>query len=150
MLKDYTDEELLKQPVGYWTGVAQQLVVGAINETLGTLGIRQPHWWVLNLIDRSADGLTRAELPAGLRHYVPDETVATVADDLLARGWVHPDQSQRLHLTPEGTAALARLWERVPVTLSQVRAGFTDAEFIQLINLLRRVVDNLGGRSDLD
>ncbi|MFT2019802.1 MarR family winged helix-turn-helix transcriptional regulator [Streptomyces sp. 796.1] len=148
--KEYTDEELLKQPVGYWTGVAQRLVVDAINETLGTLGIRQPHWWVLNLINRSADGLTREELPAGLRHYVSAEAIATVADDLLQRGWVHVDESQRLHLTPEGTATLARLWELVPVTLSQVRAGFTDAEFIQLINLLRRVVDNLGGRSDLD
>ncbi|MFE6779115.1 MarR family winged helix-turn-helix transcriptional regulator [Streptomyces sp. NPDC057702] len=150
MLKTYTDEELLRQPVGYWTGVAQELVVGAINTTLGTQGIRQPHWWVLNLVDRSAAGLTRAELPAGLRHHVDDSVVGGVADELVGRGWLVAGEDERLRLTAEGSAALARLWELVPQTLARVRAGFSDAEYVQLINLLRRVVDNLDGRTDLD
>ncbi len=147
MLKMYSDEELLRQPVGYWTGVAQELVVGSINDTLG---IRQPQWWVLNLINRSDDGLTRAELPAGLRHHVDSAVTDSVADDLTGRGWLAEGREQRLRPTEEGPAALATLWERVPRTLDRIRAGFSDAEYVQLINLLRRVVDNLDGRSDLD
>lgn len=150
MLKEYTDEELLKQPIGYWTGVAQELVIGRINETLGTLGIRQPHWWVLNLVNRSDDGITREELPAGLRHYVDSSVTEPVVDELTGRGWLTTGDDRRLRLTDEGTAALGKLWELMPQTLAQIRAGFSDAEFIQLINLLRRVVDNLDGRSDLD
>ncbi|MBC3983560.1 winged helix-turn-helix transcriptional regulator [Streptomyces sp. AC536] len=150
MLKTYSDEELLQQPVGYWTGVAQELVVGSINDTLGSMGIRQPQWWVLNLINRSDDGLTRAELPAGLRHHVDSSVTDSVADDLTGRGWLAEGRDQRLRLTEEGSAAFATLWERVPQTLARIRAGFSDAEYVQLINLLRRVVDNLDGHSDLD
>ena len=44
----HPDDELLTQPIGYWSWAANQSVVGHIRTALATIELSQPQWWVLN------------------------------------------------------------------------------------------------------
>ncbi|MEE1928360.1 hypothetical protein V1J52_09155 [Streptomyces sp. TRM 70351] len=147
--EEVPDAELLEQPLGYWTGVAGTAIVGHINAALGREGIAQPHWWSLNRIHQAPRGLTRREVADIIAEGRPQLDVSVVGpalEELLARDWVGEDDGGRLRLTAAGSAALDRLWSDVmPATLAQIRAGVSDAEYVTVVRVLRRVVRNLGG-----
>ena len=81
-----TDEQLLAQPIGYWSWAAATSVRDHIRGHLATVGVTQPQWWVLNQLG-DPDGMhTRHDLTELLQGYldVGDQLQADI-DDLIAR-----------------------------------------------------------------
>ncbi|CAL9346114.1 MarR family transcriptional regulator [Streptomyces sp. enrichment culture] len=148
-LKEYSQEELAAQPIGAWTGQAYRLVVGALRGRLAVEDLTQPHWWTLNHVARDPGRWTRAALVARLAKYEDlGLDFDAVFDDLLARGWM-TEEAGVMTLTEAGEAGRVRARERNAEVHRQMREGIGTADFVTTINVLRRIVANLGGDGDL-
>lgn len=149
-LRAYATEELAAQPIGYWSGEAYRTVVGRIRSELAVESLTQPHWWILNHVDTAPRSWTIAALTERLRPF-DDQGIdlAAVFEDLKGRGWVAEDADGTLALSPAGRDGLERARGRVLPVNGQARAGITTGEFVAALNVLRRVIDNLGGDSDI-
>ncbi|MBB6075907.1 MarR family transcriptional regulator [Streptomyces paradoxus] len=149
-LKDYSPEELAAQPIGAWTGEACRRVVGAIRGQLAVENLTQPHWWTLNHASGARGHWTRATLTDRLTPYDDQNTdFDAVYDDLIARGWLTQDATGAMTLTEEGEAGRLRARERNIRVHHRTHDGISQADFITTINVLRRMVANLGGNGNL-
>ncbi|MCX4559927.1 MarR family transcriptional regulator [Streptomyces umbrinus] len=149
-LTPYPRQQLAAQPIGYWTGAAHREVVGRIRKELATESLTQPHWWILNHVAASPAHWTRAELTAKLTRY-DDQGIdfTEVFADLADRGWTTEDTAGALTLTEAGEAGRIRAKERNLRAHEQTHAGITEDEYVATLDVLRRVIANLGGDSDL-
>ncbi|MFC8722363.1 MarR family transcriptional regulator [Kitasatospora sp. NPDC057198] len=148
-LKEYPPEQLAAQPIGAWTGTAGRLVVGALREQLAVEGLTQPHWWTLNHAAGAPGRWTRAELTERLAPWDDQGTdFDAVYDDLAARGWL-VEEAGRMTLTEQGEAGRLRARERNLRVHRQAHEGIDTADFVTAVNVLRRIVANLGGNGDL-
>ncbi|MFD7527836.1 MarR family winged helix-turn-helix transcriptional regulator [Streptomyces sp. NPDC059849] len=148
-LREYSQEELAAQPIGAWTGVACRLVVGAIREQLAVEGLTQPHWWTLNHVAGEPGKWTRAALIERLAKW--DDLgidFSSVFNDLVDRGWLTEDAGL-MTLTEAGEDGRVRAKERNLRVHQQVHEGIDTADFVTTINVLRRMVANLGGDGNL-
>ncbi|MET9520892.1 MarR family transcriptional regulator [Streptomyces coeruleorubidus] len=149
-LKEYTHDELAAQPIGAWTGQAYRLVVGALRAQLAVEDLTQPHWWTLNHASGAPGSWTRATLTDRLTPYDDLNTdFDEVYDDLIARGWLTEDATGAMTLTEEGEAGRLRARERNLRVHEQTHEGIESADFVVTINVLRRIVANLGGNGNL-
>ncbi|MFG3115635.1 MarR family transcriptional regulator [Streptomyces sp. NPDC048197] len=148
-LKDYPEEELAAQPIGAWTGEAYRRVVGGLRAQLAVEDLTQPHWWTLNHAAGAPGTWTRAALTERLRPYDDLGTdFDAVYDDLTARGWLTED-ADGMTLTEAGEAGRQRAHERNLRVHRRTHEGIDTADFVTTINVLRRMVANLGGNGDL-
>jgi hypothetical protein len=149
VVKEYSQEELAAQPIGYWSGEAYRRVVGRIRAELAVEDLTQPHWWTLNHVAGAPGTWSRAKLAERL---IPFDDLGIdfggVFDDLIARGWMTEDAGT-LTLTESGEAGRLRARARNLGVHEQTHDGITTAEYVATINVLRRMVANLDGNSDL-
>jgi len=127
-------------------------VVGRIRKELAAESLTQPHWWILNHVAAAPAHWTRAELTAKLTRYDDQGTDFTeVFADLATRGWLTEDATgtATLTLTEAGEAGRLRAKERNLRAHEQTHAGITEEEYVATLDVLRRVIANLGGDSDL-
>jgi hypothetical protein len=149
-LQEYSHEELAAQPIGAWTGLAYRQVVGAIRAQLAVENLTQPHWWTLNHASGAPGKWTRATLTTRLTPYDDQATdFDEVYDDLTTRGWLTEDATGAMTLTEEGEAALLRARERNLQVHHTTHEGISPVDFVTTINVLRRMVANLGGSGNL-
>lgn len=149
-LTDYSDEVLAAQPIGYWSGETYRRVVGRIRADLATENLTQPHWWILNHVGSGPGQWDRKDLIARLAPF--DDLgldLDGVLDDLLERGWLTETPTQTFVLTEAGEAGRSRAADRGQQAQAQVHDGIAPHEFVAAINVLRRVIGNLGGNPDL-
>ncbi|MFI9331157.1 MarR family transcriptional regulator [Kitasatospora sp. NPDC052868] len=148
-IKEYSHEELAAQPIGAWSGAAYRQVVGALRAQLAVEDLTQPHWWTLNHVAGAPATWSRATLTERLAAY---EDLGIdfdgVFDDLLARGWI-TEEAGVMTLTKAGEDGRLRARERNLRVHEQMHEGIDTADFVTTINVLRRMVANLGGNSDL-
>jgi hypothetical protein len=149
-VRDYATDELAGQPIGYWSGETYRTVVGRIRSELAVESLAQPHWWILNHIDTTPRSWTRAALTERLQPF-DDQGLdfAAVFDDLTSRGWVDEDGDGTLALTPAGLDGLERARGRVLPINDRALAGISTDRFVDALNVMRQVIDNLGGNSDI-
>ncbi|MEU3396121.1 MarR family transcriptional regulator [Streptomyces filamentosus] len=151
-LKEYPRDELAAQPIGAWTGLAQRLVVGALREQLAVEGLTQPHWWTLNHAAGAPGRWTRAALVERLTPWDDQGTdFDAVFDDLVGRGWLTEGSGEAggMTLTPEGEAGRLRAAERNAGVHRKVHEGVDADDFATTVDVLRRIVANMGGDGDL-
>lgn len=138
-------EELAAQPIGFWSGEAYRRIAGALRESLAANGLSQPQWWALG---RLADAAwTRASLIAELAPYSAAEEgldVGEEIDGLVAAGWAGVSAGE-LAITPDGLERLHLAQQRNGETHQTTRDGISDEEYATAIDVLRRMVGNLGG-----
>ncbi|MFC9789670.1 hypothetical protein [Rhodococcus sp. NPDC127528] len=148
---DYPDDVVAAQPMGYWSDLAARTITGALRARLAVEQLTQPHWWTLNHVSGSPDSWTRATLARRLGEYSDEGTdFEAVFDDLAARGWLSTDAGAgTLTLTEEGEAGRRRAHDRNAEVHRQMQADVTTAEYVATVNVLRRMVANLDGRTDL-
>jgi hypothetical protein len=148
-MKEYSQEELASQPIGYWSGEAYRRVVGRIRAELAVEDLTQPHWWTLNHVAGAPGEWSRTKLAERL---LPFDDLGIdfggVFDDLIARGWMREDAGS-LTLTESGEAGRLRARDRNAHAHEQTHDGITTAEYVAALNVLRRMVANLDGNSDL-
>jgi len=148
-IKEYTREELAAQPIGYWSGAAYRAVVGRIRADLAVEQLTQPHWWILNHVAGAPGTWSRAALAERL---APFDDLGIdfdgVFDDLVRRGRLD-EQAGTLTLTEAGEAGRLRAKARGAKAHEQTHQGITTDEYVTALNVLRRMIANLGGNSDL-
>ncbi|MFF8954314.1 MarR family transcriptional regulator [Streptomyces sp. NPDC014894] len=152
-MKTYTEQELAAQPIGYWSGEAYRTIVAAIRAGLAEEALTQPHWWILNHVAGRPGHWTRGPLAARLITFDDQDTdFDEVFDDLVRRGWLAepagPAQGA-LTLTGGGEAGRARARARTAEVTRRIHEGVGTEEYTAALQVLRRMIDNLGGRSDL-
>ncbi|MDX2297411.1 MarR family transcriptional regulator [Streptomyces roseofulvus] len=147
--REYPEKEVAAQPIGAWSGSAYRSVVGALREQLAVEGLTQPHWWTLQHVAGDPGRWTRAALTDRLERW---DDLGTdfdgVFDDLVGRGWL-TEEAGRMTLTEAGEEGRARAKERNARIHRQVHEGVATADFVTTVNVLRRMVANLGGDADL-
>lgn len=98
-IKEYPQEQLAAQPVGYWTRAAADLVIGGLRAALAEENLTQPHWWTLNHVVSTPGEWTRPALTAKLAPFDDQNTdFEALYADLTARGWI-TEADGRLTLT---------------------------------------------------
>ncbi len=141
---------LERQPIGYWSGHTHRTVVGRIRADLAINGLTQPTWWILNHVAGAPATWTPATLTERLHVFDDQETDFVQAFEDLGRGGlldVRPDRSPEL--TASGVATLERARQLSATTLTRTMAGIGDGDYVAALNVLRRIIDNLGGDSDV-
>jgi DNA-binding MarR family transcriptional regulator len=137
-----TEEALAAQPIGYWSGAVHKAVVKRLRDTMATIDVTQPQWWILTRVD-AGDGLTRESITVQLESVAdgPND-VARAIDQLLHRGWIAADEAHRLHLTDAGRAAQGRIRELVAEVRAQIHEGISDEEYVAALKVMRRMISN--------
>jgi hypothetical protein len=149
-IKAYPDEVLAAQPIGYWSGEAYRTVVGRIRADLAVESLTQPHWWILNHVTGTPAEWDRERLISRLSRFDDlDIDFDDVIDDLLRRGWLTQAPAGTFSLTEDGAAGLARARDRVGRGQAQLFDGIAPHEYVAALNVLRRMIANLGGDADL-
>jgi len=149
-MKTYAEGDLVAQPIGYWSGAAYRAVVGRIRQDLAIERLTQPHWWILNHVAGAPGTWERVALTDKLRRFDDQGTdFAAVLDDLTGRGWLAEEENGRLTLTELGEQGRLRATERGLRANRQIHEGISPQEYAAALNVLRRMIDNLGGDSDL-
>jgi hypothetical protein len=150
-IREYSREELAAQPIGAWSGQAYRLVVGALRAQLAVEDLTQPHWWTLNHLAGAPGKWTRPLLTERLAPYDDQGTdFDEVYDDLVARGWLtEDDETGTMTLTEAGEEGRLRARDRNARVHQRTHEGIDPADFVTTINVLRRMVANLGGNGNL-
>ncbi|WP_405650891.1 MarR family transcriptional regulator [Streptomyces sp. NBC_00019] len=148
-IKEYSQEELAAQPIGAWSGEAYRRVVGGIRAQLAVENLTQPHWWTLNHAAGDPGRWTRAALVERLTPY-DDQGIDFdgVFDDLVARGWL-TEEPDGMRLTEAGEAGRVRARERNLRIHERTHDGIDPADYAVTVDVLRRMVANLGGEGNL-
>ncbi|MBO0714755.1 MAG: winged helix-turn-helix transcriptional regulator [Acidimicrobiales bacterium] len=108
----------------------------------------EPRQWTLLRAVADAEGQSQNALGDALS--IPPSSMVALVDHLEDRGLLkrRPDpadrRSRKLYITPKGTRAIENAWELAAGFERTLCAGFTTNQRQQLIELLSRVVDNLG------
>ncbi|MFI1255526.1 MarR family winged helix-turn-helix transcriptional regulator [Streptomyces netropsis] len=137
------------QPIGYWSTATSKTVLQYIQSAMARLDITQPHWWVINHVNDSDEGLTRDELRVRLGTFVDNgqEMVGRAADGLLARGWLTADATGRLRLTDTGQEARGRIKELVDGLRAEIHEGIPDEEYVIALSVLQRMIRNVEAKA---
>ncbi|MFF9351540.1 MarR family winged helix-turn-helix transcriptional regulator [Streptomyces sp. NPDC014734] len=139
-----TDDMLVTQPVGYWSGLTHTTVTRHLRDAMAEIDVTQPQYWVLNRVNGDPTAPSREEAVTQLTHLAdgPHE-IARAVDQLLHREWLRIDDGQRLHLTDAGEAARARIRELVTGVRAVVHQGISDEEYVAALKVLRKMVANV-------
>ena len=122
------------KPIGWWLKEVDRLLEVSFEQTLAADGLNRRQWQLLNAAHREeAFAVALAPFLSG----DPAE-LASLTAPLTARGWLDGDR-----LTPAGALALEQLTEKVQVQRRRVTNGIVDAEYLQTIDVLRRMAANL-------
>ncbi|WP_327236533.1 MarR family winged helix-turn-helix transcriptional regulator [Streptomyces sp. NBC_01317] len=144
----HSDEELLTQPIGYWSSTAGKAVVTAIREGLAGFGVTQPQWWIMAQLATGENGRSREEVLAVLWGYLDvGEALVPEIDTLLDRGLITPDAGGRLHLTAEGEALFQECAAFQKTMRARVHTGITDEEYVTTLKVLQRMIHNVGAKA---
>lgn len=124
-----------KKPIGWWLKEVDRLLEQSFEQVLAADGLNRRQWQILNA--------AREDVPiaAALTPFLsggPAELESFTAP-LAERGWLDGDR-----LTPAGVAALERLTGKVEAQRRRVTNGIVDAEYLQTVDVLRRMAANLG------
>ncbi|MGW5861840.1 MarR family winged helix-turn-helix transcriptional regulator [Streptomyces sp. NPDC055239] len=138
------DGMLATQPVGYWSGLAHEVVTRHLRDAMARIDVTQPQYWVLNRVNGGPLAPSREETVIQLTPLAdgPHE-MGRVVDQLIHRGWLRIDAEHRLHLTDAGEAARVRLRELVTELRAVVHKGISDEEYVAALTVLRRMVANV-------
>ncbi len=142
----HPDDELVRQPIGYWSWAANTSVVNHIRKALATVGITQPQWWVLNQLGDPAGVHTRDGLTQLLQGYlgVGDQLQVDI-DDLIARDLIAVDEEDGVAMTADGEQVLADAKEVQRVAQAQIHDGVSDKQLLTTMKVLQRMIHNTDG-----
>src|SRR4029450_874965 len=134
--------EPLASALGFLLSWNGQRVAHRFADTLKPLGLRPPHFGVMNMID-AAPGSTQQELVD--RSMIDPSSMVAVIDELeeagLAERRQHPDDRRKpaVHLTPRGRRTLERVREVAMEMVGELFAPLNAQEQETLRRLLRKL-----------
>ena len=122
------------KPIGWWLKEVDRLLEASFEQVLAADGLNRRQWQILNAARRDEP------IAVALAHFLSGDPaeLASFTEALTARGWLDDDR-----LTPAGAVALTQLTEKVHAQRRRVTNGIVDAEYLQTIDVLRRMAANL-------
>ena len=115
--------------------------------------LTQPHWWILNHVAGAPGNVEprrphSSAWPAFVR---PRHRTSTrSSNDLVTRGWLEERAGTlNAHRSRRGRASPREGTERQDARSRRTRASISTDEYVAALNVLRRMIANLGGNSDL-
>ncbi len=139
-----------RQPIGFWTGEAHKLVGAKLHQTLADNGLSQPQWWMLNHLESATwtrDGLL--EMLAPYNDNEEGRDLAAELEHLFEAGLVSVAEGDALQMTPGGVETLMVSRRLNMAANDNMLSGVSPDDLITCINVLRAVVQNLGGDDSL-
>ncbi|MFJ2745653.1 MarR family winged helix-turn-helix transcriptional regulator [Streptomyces sp. NPDC087440] len=147
MAYSHDDEQLVNQPIGYWTWAANKTLTAYVRGRLAAIGITQPQWWVLHQVLHSATGATRDEvITAQQANLDVGAGLAPDIDLLVERKLLVEDETGRLRITDEGRALHQRAGETQRASRALVHRDVSDEEYLVTLKVLQRMLRNVGGQ----
>lgn len=142
----HDDDELVNQPIGYWTWAANKTLTAYVRGRLAAIGITQPQWWVLHQVLHSETGATRDEVISAQQGNLDvGAGLAPDIDLLVERKLLVLDGTDRLQITNEGRTLHQRAAETQRASRTQVHTGIPDEEYLITLKVLQRMLRNAGG-----
>lgn len=126
------------KPIGWWIKEADRLLELSFEQVLAADGVNRRQWQALNAA-RGDEPIVVALAPFLAGTDDNRDALTATTEPLVARGWL--DEQDRL--TPDGEAALAKLSEKVRAERRRITNGIVDSEYLQTVDVLRRMVANL-------
>ena len=126
--------------MGWWLKEADALLDAAFDAALDGTGVDRRGWQLLATLARAP--MRRGELLASLASFDPPQVLGRVLDEVVSRGWVEETDGV-LRLTTVGSAQQQAVGPRVEEVRSKVSAALPQADYVQLISLLARLVEGL-------
>jgi len=134
----------LNEIVGFHIRLAHGAVYRHFSETFSDLDLTQKQVSVLWLVD---DHPGISQIAVGQRLRMDRATTMTIVNRLQERGFLRREKSetdrrkQALHLTAEGTGALARAKLAIAEHENWLKSRFTPEEIDKLVEMLARIHD---------
>jgi hypothetical protein len=125
------------KPIGWWIKEVDRLLELSFEQVLAADGVNRRQWQALN----AARGDEAIEVALAPFLTGEDDTaqLAAVTEPLTARGWLDAEH----RLTPAGATVLAALSDKVQAERRRITNGIVDSEYLQTIDVLRRMAANL-------
>jgi DNA-binding MarR family transcriptional regulator len=122
------------KPIGWWLKEVDRLLEASFEQVLVADGLNRRQWQILNAARRDEP------IAVALAPFLSGDPaeLAALTEPLTARGWLDDDR-----LTPAGAVALTHLTEKVHTQRRRVTNGIVTAEYLQTIDVLRRMAANL-------
>ncbi|WP_374927956.1 hypothetical protein [Kytococcus sedentarius] len=132
-----------KQPIGFWTVRAGEVITQRARSALEAVGVPQPQWWVLHQLTLAPDGVDEAAM---LERIGPNESHEVVRCAVEAA--VEQGRAERagglLRLTLVGREAFERA-AAVQAELGEERMrGITQQELVTTNTVLQRLCRQVG------
>lgn len=126
------------KPIGWWIKEADRLLELSFEQVLAADGVNRRQWQALNAA-RGEEPIAVALAPFLAGTDDNQDALAAITGPLVARGWLDEDD----RLTRDGEAAFVNLSEKVRAERRRIRNGIVDSEYLQTVDVLRRMVANL-------
>ena len=126
------------KPIGWWLKEVDRLLEASFEQILAADGLNRRQWQILNATRRGEP------ISVALAPFLSGDPaeLESFTDPLTARGWLDNER-----LTPAGMIALTQLTEKVQARRRRITNGIVDAEYLQTIDVLRRMAANLSANN---
>lgn len=136
----------LRQPLGFWTARAAEVIRNRTRGALAEAGLSQPEWWVLHQLSLKVDGTARSIVVDTVGPNETPEVIEDAIDAGVRKGWISA-RGAELRLTAAGQAVFDRGARTQAALQSERMQGVSDDDFVTTIVVLQRVIENLGGNA---
>ncbi len=110
---------------------------------LADVGVSQPQWWILHQLSLHPGGMERVAM---IETIGPNDTVEAIEDALAStagHAWI-TDDGARVRVAQLGTEVFRRAAAVQDELQVERMQGITDEEFVTTIEVLQRMIANVG------
>jgi DNA-binding MarR family transcriptional regulator len=137
MTRDITSQP----PIGYWLKHADEIITARSNQALADQGFTRFRWQALNMI-YEAGTITRDEVFNVLQTFIDAHQLDEMLGGFVREGWLVVE-GNALSLTEAGKSKRADLFKRQGEVRRRAMQGISDEEYVTIIAVLQRMVNNL-------
>jgi DNA-binding MarR family transcriptional regulator len=137
MTRDITSQP----PIGYWLKHADEIITARSNQALADQGFTRFRWQALNMI-YEAGIITRDEVFNVLQTFIDAHQLDEMLDGFVREGWLVVE-GDALSLTEAGKSKRTDLFKRQGEVRRRAMQGISDEEYVTIIAVLQRMVNNL-------
>ena len=138
-----TGGNAVPKPLGYWVKRIHNGLEDNLDAQLGEFGLNRRTWQVLNTVASGPIELSAIERALEPFRDHGEPVAAPCVAALCERGALEPDRSARYVLTAAGLTLHRSAADRAHAARRAVMRGIAPQEYEQLIDLLRRVAENI-------
>ena len=134
-------------PIGYWLKHADEVITEHVDRLLRNNGFTRSSWQVLNIIYR-AGTITRSGVFDTMQTFIDAPQLEEIVEEFVQEGWLVVKRGEgdaaELVLTNAGKAQRDSVFKLQSEVRRRAMQGISEQEYATVINVLQRMVKNLG------